>query len=455
MLKRAGVAVRLRVGLNPLPDYDCARGDSQDVPFLLRDSEMHLGKRVVCCKGTRIQYSSNRRLVTLSTPPALLYLIHIGLSSPALSMTVAARSSAVEMKTKRDADDCISHLKTMEIATKDPRSDNTINYAMRTKRLLRRVDVRLLPICAWMYLLNYLDRGNIGNARVLNQETGNSLIQETGITPSQYAWVVTLFSIAYCLFEVPSNWIMKKYVHPSHWLGILLVAWGACTMAFAAVHNFTTTAIVRVLIGVFEAGFFPGIVFLITFWYRPEERSIRIALIVSSATLAGAFGGCIAYGVGHMNGIGGIAGFRWLSILEGALTIVSVIPMLLVLPNHPTTVKWLSNDEKGFAITRVAETMNPEVSSAKSKRAVLQETLEPRMICHYLAYVCLISKIAEFCANKTVAYQFHPVGILDLLLTDHCRWPGVYVGRGPDHDSTALGSGICHLATCSLVCRLS
>lgn len=128
----------------------------------------------------------------------------------------------------------------------------------RSKKLNRRLDYRILPLCCWVYLLNFLDRGNIGNSKVLNQETGDDLLQRTHMTADGYALTVTLFSIAYALFEVPSNWVMKHYIRPSLWLGILLLCWGALTIGFAGVQNYATVVVLRFLIGAFEAGFFPG-----------------------------------------------------------------------------------------------------------------------------------------------------------------------------------------------------
>ena len=128
----------------------------------------------------------------------------------------------------------------------------------RNKKLNRRLDKRVLPLCCWVYLLNFLDRGNIGNSKVLNAETGDDLLQQTGMTAKGYALTVTLFSLAYALFEVPSNWVMKHYIRPSIWLGFLLFAWGALTIGFAGVQNYATVVVLRFLIGMFEAGFFPG-----------------------------------------------------------------------------------------------------------------------------------------------------------------------------------------------------
>lgn len=137
-------------------------------------------------------------------------------------------------------------------------SDAFVHDPARSARLRRKFDRRILPICAWFYLMNYLDRGNIGNAKVLNSETGDSLLQRTRMTNTDYAIVVSLFGAAYAIFEVPSNFVMKRYVRPSLWLGVLLFCWGSLTMAFAGVRNYASVAALRFLIGAFEAGFFPG-----------------------------------------------------------------------------------------------------------------------------------------------------------------------------------------------------
>lgn len=189
-------------------------------------------------------------------------------------------------------------------------------YEQRSKKLNRRLDIRILPLCCWVYLLNFLDRGNIGNARVLNSETHDDMLSQTRMTPNDYAITLTVFSLCYALFEVPSNWVMKHYVRPSLWLAFLLFAWGCVTIGFAGVQNYATVLSLRLLIGIFEAGFFPGIVYFITIWYRHNERAVRIAMVVAFCNLAGAFGGAIAFGIGHVNGAGGLQGFRWLFIVS-------------------------------------------------------------------------------------------------------------------------------------------
>ncbi|KAI8623425.1 MFS transporter [Xylariaceae sp. FL1651] len=266
----------------------------------------------------------------------------------------------------------------------------------RSKRLNRRLDIRILPLCCWLYLLNFLDRGNIGNAKVLNQETGDDLLQRTDMTANGYALAVTLFSLAYALFEVPSNWIMKHHVRPSVWLATLLGAWGALTLGFSSVQNFATVLALRLLVGVFEAGFFPGIVYLITIWYRHNERSLRIALVVAFCNLAGAFGGAIAYGIGQVNGAGGLQGFRWLFIVEGTITLLSVIPTLLILPDYPSRAKWLSEPDRRFAEDRLKERGGGHNKNHASRHEILETFFDPRMMAHYFAYIANVITQGSF-----------------------------------------------------------
>ncbi|KAI3058776.1 hypothetical protein CBS147353_10669 [Aspergillus niger] len=257
----------------------------------------------------------------------------------------------------------------------------------RHRRLLQKIDWRLLPPWAFIYLLNYLDRSNIGNARVLNAETGDSLEQQTGLTDAGYSVTLTLFAIAYSLFDIPSNWVLKRYARPSYWLGALVLCWGAVTLSFARVDNVATVVALRVLVGIFEAGFFPGMVYLITFWYRQGERSIRIAFVLATSTLAGAVGGCIAYGVGFMNGTGGLEGFRWLFIIEGAVTVVVAPLVIPALPNYPSTAKWLNLSEQRFAAERLEEDGGVPTRVRSSRQEILETICSPRMVLYYIAYL--------------------------------------------------------------------
>ena len=135
---------------------------------------------------------------------------------------------------------------------------NFVEDKGRSRRLRWKVDLKFLPLCAFIYLLNYLDRGNIGAARIMNEETGDDILDVTGTTSKGYAVAVSMFSLAYATFEIPSNWIMKRFVRPSLWLTILLFGWGAFTMGFTGVQTYAQVVVLRFFIGVCEAGFYPG-----------------------------------------------------------------------------------------------------------------------------------------------------------------------------------------------------
>ncbi|KAK3067951.1 hypothetical protein LTS18_000876, partial [Coniosporium uncinatum] len=140
------------------------------------------------------------------------------------------------------------------------------------KALIRKQDLRIIPLCAGIYLLCYLDRSNVGNAKVLNANTGNDLLTETHMTEKEYTIALMVFLIAYGIFEVPSNILLKK-MSPSKWIAFLMFGWGAITIGLGGAHSYATVTAIRFLLGVFEAGLFPGLVYYLTFWYRTEERS--------------------------------------------------------------------------------------------------------------------------------------------------------------------------------------
>lgn len=130
-----------------------------------------------------------------------------------------------------------------------------------------------------------------------------------------------------------------------------------------------------------------GIVYFITIWYKHNERAVRIALVVAFCNLAGAFGGAIAFGIGHANGAAGLEGFRWLFIIEGIITVVSAIPVIFCLPDYPARAKWLNESDKEFAVDRLRERGGGYNRDHASRRELLETFLSPRMLLHYIAYV--------------------------------------------------------------------
>lgn len=216
-----------------------------------------------------------------------------------------------------------------------------------TKQLLRKVDLRLIPLSVIMYLLNFLDRSNLAQARL------GTLEKDLKMHGSDFNMATSILFVGYLLGQLPSNLLITR-IRPSRYLGIVMMAWGAVSACNAAVHSFSSLLVVRVMLGLTESPFFPGLIFLMSSWYDRRELTFRISWFYSGNALANMFGGLIAAGVlSKMEGAMGIAGWRWLFIIEGVLTIFFAFLCIWVLPNFPATTMWLSEEERAFAQWRL------------------------------------------------------------------------------------------------------
>ncbi|KAI0704979.1 MFS general substrate transporter [Cerioporus squamosus] len=258
------------------------------------------------------------------------------------------------------------------------------------RRLVRRIDLRMVTMSTFMYMLCFIDRFNIGNAKILNSDTGDSLQQSLNLSEKQYL-------IALMVFFTPSNYLLKKY-RPSRWFAFLMVVWGAMTMLIAATRNYAGLIATRFLLGTFEAGLFPGIIYCLTFWYKPNERAVRVALVLAGATLGGAFGSAIAYGIGKVNGAHGLEAWRWLFIIEGIPACALAPLVLMYYPDYPETVSWLSPEERELAVERIKGVAS--LGHAKITWEEARETLfDWRLYLHHyiwIAYSVGFSSISLF-----------------------------------------------------------
>ncbi|EON69581.1 hypothetical protein W97_08841 [Coniosporium apollinis CBS 100218] len=226
--------------------------------------------------------------------------------------------------------------------------DEKAAFAAEEKALVRKIDLFLLPTIWLMYLLSYMDRTNIGNARIAG------MADDLSLTSNQYSIILVVFFITYVLFEVPSNMILAKS-RPSIFLPTIMVLWGAATCVMAAAQSYKHLIALRLIIGMFEAGFAPGILFILSSWYKKNEQSKRFAVYISAAVLSGAFGGILAGAItGGLDGAHGIRGWRWLFIVEGVATIVWAVIAHFILLDFPATTKRLSDRERHVALARLA-----------------------------------------------------------------------------------------------------
>ncbi|EUC46479.1 hypothetical protein COCMIDRAFT_35841 [Bipolaris oryzae ATCC 44560] len=223
-------------------------------------------------------------------------------------------------------------------------ADFYTNYPeQKRKRVLRKVDIRLVPMLAILYLISHIDRANIGNAKI------EGMVTDLGLNGVEWNVVLSVFFVPYILLEVPSNMLLKKFKRPSYYLGILIVSWGIIMTMMGVVKNFAGLLITRILLGVFEAGFFPGAVYLCSYWYMPKHLATRISYFYCASALSGAFSGLLAAAIAKMDGIGGYEGWRWIFLLEGIATVSLGISCFFFLIDSPAlSGRWLKPDEIRF-----------------------------------------------------------------------------------------------------------
>ncbi|KAG0694533.1 major facilitator superfamily domain-containing protein [Suillus ampliporus] len=214
------------------------------------------------------------------------------------------------------------------------------------RRILRKVDRRLLPIFTLLYLLSFLDRSNIGNAKI------DGMTTDLGISAASYNTALAIYFVGYVIFEVPANIILKK-CNPQVWLPSLTLAWGIASIGQGLVKNQAGLFGIRFLLGATEAGLFPGVIYVFSVYYLRRERSWRVAIFFGGAALAGAFGGIFAYCIGLMNGVGGRRGWQWIFILEGILTVAISLIAYFIVPTWSHEAKFLSEAEKTRLLDRL------------------------------------------------------------------------------------------------------
>ncbi|KAG5966053.1 hypothetical protein E4U58_002621 [Claviceps cyperi] len=184
------------------------------------------------------------------------------------------------------------------------------------RTLLWKLDLALIPWLCLLYLICFLDRTNIGNAKIAHLE------RDLGIDPKTFKYPATLitFFVSYAIFEALANFLLKRW-KPSRLIPAIMILWGCCMLGMGFVKNWSGLMAARWFLGTAEAGLFPGVNYYLSCWYKRNEFGVRAAIFFSAAALAGSFGGLLAAGIQKMDGMRGIAGWAWIFIIEGSLTI--------------------------------------------------------------------------------------------------------------------------------------
>ncbi|QPC70580.1 hypothetical protein HYE68_001332 [Fusarium pseudograminearum] len=230
----------------------------------------------------------------------------------------------------------------------DSTIDQSSEDSVATKKLLRKLDMRLLPPLMAIYFLSFMDRTNIGNAKI------QGMTETLNMTGNDYNMALFVFFIPYIIFEVPSNIIIKK-ISPSLWLASITVLWGISTVGMGLVHNVEGLIACRVLLGFFEAGIVPGCIYLIGMYYKRYEVQWRMSIFFSASIVAGAFSGLLAFAIAKMHDVGGLEAWRWIFILEGLLTVIVGIIAKWWIPDWPETASFLNEEERARLVGRLAD----------------------------------------------------------------------------------------------------
>ncbi|RMX73846.1 hypothetical protein D0869_13195, partial [Hortaea werneckii] len=281
--------------------------------------------------------------------------------------------------------------------------------AREEKALVRKVDLMLLPVMWIMYLLSYMDRTNVGNAKVAG------MTDDLGMDSGQYSIALVVFFITYVIFEVPSNLILSK-TKPSIFLPTIMGLWGAATCCMAAVNTYGQLVALRAIVGILESGFAPGVLLILSSWYKKKEQSKRFAFYISAAVLSGAFGGIIAGAItGDLNGAHGIDGWRWLFIVEGAATVGWSIVSYFILPDFPANTKRLSPREREIAISRL-ESDNVQSRTHDTPRLTSIQALT-RSVRNWRTWL-FVAGYMVIVGSSTLSY-FYPTLVEGLGYTSH------------------------------------
>lgn len=196
------------------------------------------------------------------------------------------------------------------------------------------------------------------------------------LTSSQYSVALVVFFVTYVAFEAPSNMILVR-TRPSRYLPAIMAVWGALTCCMAAIKTYHHLIVLRIFVGVLEAGFAPGILLIISSWYKKTEQSARFAIYISAAILSGAFGGLLAGAItSGLEGRSGIRGWKWLFIVEGSCTIAWAFCASFILLDFPATSKRLTEREREIALARLQKANLNIESGNKAKSGKRQSIIE-------------------------------------------------------------------------------
>ncbi|MFF5482185.1 MFS transporter [Streptomyces sp. NPDC012935] len=249
----------------------------------------------------------------------------------------------------------------------------------RENAVFRKVVRRIVPFLILCYVFSYLDRVNVGFAKL-------QMSDDLGFSEAAYGLGAGLFFIGYFLFEVPSN-LMLQRIGARTWIARIMITWGLVSASFMFVNSETTFYVLRFLLGAAEAGFYPGVILYCTYWFPSHRRARVIALFMSAIPVAGIFGNPLSgWIMDRFQGVNGWQGWQWMFLLEAIPALIIGVATLFYLDNGVRDAKWLSDDEKGIVERAIAEDAAHRTVHGK----VWDAFREPRVWLMCLIYFCFV-----------------------------------------------------------------
>lgn len=252
--------------------------------------------------------------------------------------------------------------------------------------VMRKVKMGILPVVFLLYGFNYMDRSTISYAQL-------TMGEDLGIDVATYGSIAAIFFVAYVILEVPSNMILARF-GARRWLARIAISWGLVTVLTGFVQSVTQLYIVRVLLGIAEAGLFPGLILFLTFWFLNQDRARAIgamALAMPAALLVGSFTGGLI--LDHANWFG-LESWRWIFILQGLPPVLLGIWILTTLADRPSKAKWLTSDESEWLEKSIADEYDAKEDDGHKGGSELRAIREPKIL--YLGLINTLAGMATY-----------------------------------------------------------
>jgi MFS transporter, ACS family, tartrate transporter len=243
-------------------------------------------------------------------------------------------------------------------------------------RVLRKITLRIVPFVMLLYFIAFIDRVNIGFAAL-------TMNKDLGFSPSVFGFGAGIFFLGYFLFEVPSNLVLDK-VGARIWIARVMITWGLISGAMAFVQGPNSFYTLRFLLGAAEAGFFPGIILYLSYWFPARQRAAVTAIFMAAAPLSTVLGSPVSGALLGMHGILGFTGWQWMFIIEALPAIILGVVVLFYMTDRPEKAKWLDDEERHWLVT----TMNAEAvgKAATASPSVWRGLADLRVIALSLVY---------------------------------------------------------------------